>query len=183
MHNDLAYSLLHEMMRKKFNLETNDRFNLSVKLSSFDSRMDIIDADEKKPRDSHTYQNKRRRSFRDVIHERGASIRTFVNYLRPLLIIGAAHLKGEYKGTNLLAVRMDGNNQIVPIAFGICKRETGPCWSWWMSVLKEYIGDNPNLLFISDRHPAIALALPVTKLAETYRAMLQDWYFKRQEVT
>ncbi|GKE81432.1 transposase, MuDR, MULE transposase domain protein [Tanacetum coccineum] len=54
---------------------------------------------------------------------------------------------------------MDGNNQIVPIAFGICKGETGPCWSWWMSVLKEYVGDSPNLLFISDRHPAIALTV------------------------
>ncbi|GJT83237.1 pol polyprotein [Tanacetum coccineum] len=39
------------------------------------------------------------------------------------------------------------------------KGETGPCWSWWMSVLKECVGDNPNLLFISDRHPAIALAV------------------------
>ncbi|GKA77661.1 hypothetical protein Tco_0784198, partial [Tanacetum coccineum] len=54
----------------------------------------------------------------------GASIRMFVNHLRPLLIIDAAHLKGLYKGTNLLAVGMDGNNQIVPIAFGICKGET-----------------------------------------------------------
>ncbi|GJW46501.1 transposase, MuDR, MULE transposase domain protein [Tanacetum coccineum] len=162
----------------------------------------------------------------------------FLNYLCPLLIINAAHLKGEYKGTNLVVVGMDGNNQIVPVAFGICKGETGPCWSWWMSILKECIGDNTNLLFISDRHAAIALAvhnefplafhapdayhklceagpqrwsrahcplirynymtsnsvesvnactvltrkLPVTKLAETYRAMLQDWYFKRQEV-
>ncbi|GJU28283.1 transposase, MuDR, MULE transposase domain protein [Tanacetum coccineum] len=89
----------------------------------------------------------------------GASIRTFLNYLRPVLMIDAAHLKGLYKGTNLVAVAMDGNNQIVPIAFGICKGETGPCWSWWMSVLKECIGDNPNLLFISDRHAAIALAV------------------------
>ncbi|GJX55155.1 transposase, MuDR, MULE transposase domain protein [Tanacetum coccineum] len=86
-------------------------------------------------------------------------IRTFLNYLRPVLMIDAAHLKGLYKGTNLVAVAMDGNNQIVPIAFGICKGETGPCWSWWMSVLKECIGDNPNLLFISDRHAAIALAV------------------------
>ncbi|GJR23727.1 transposase, MuDR, MULE transposase domain protein [Tanacetum coccineum] len=89
----------------------------------------------------------------------GASIRTFLNCLRPLIIIDAVHLKGLYKGTNLVAVGMDGNNQIVPIAFGICKGETGPCWTWWMSVLKEYIGDNPNFLFISDRHPAIALAV------------------------
>ncbi|GJY35855.1 transposase, MuDR, MULE transposase domain protein [Tanacetum coccineum] len=157
----------------------------------------------------------------------GASIRTFVNYLRPLLIIDAAHLKGQYKGTNLIAVGMDENNQIVPIAFGICKGETGPCWSWWMSVLKECIGDNPSLLFISDRHAAIALAvqnefplayhaaytteefsssmshlqdiqpdaydklcqlgpqrwkLPVLKLAETYRAMVQEWYYKRRKL-
>ncbi|GKC25282.1 transposase, MuDR, MULE transposase domain protein [Tanacetum coccineum] len=89
----------------------------------------------------------------------GASIRTFLNYLRPVLMIDAAHLKGLYKGTNLVAMAMVGNNQIVPIAFGICKGETGPCWSWWMSVLKECIGDNPNLLFISDRHAAIALAV------------------------
>ncbi|GKE16650.1 transposase, MuDR, MULE transposase domain protein [Tanacetum coccineum] len=140
-----------------------------------------------------------------------------------------------------MAVGMDGNNQIVPIAFGICKGETGPCWSWWMSVLKECIGDNPSLLFISDRHAAIALAvqnefplayhadiqpdaydklcqlgpqrwsrahcplvrynyltsnsvesvnactvvyrkLPVLKLAETYRAMVQEWYYKRRKL-
>nr|GFC44093.1 transposase, MuDR, MULE transposase domain protein [Tanacetum cinerariifolium] len=59
----------------------------------------------------------------------------------------------------MIAVGMDGNNQIDPIAFGICKGETGSCWSWWMSVLKECIGDNPNFLFISDRHAAIALAV------------------------
>ncbi|GKB79110.1 transposase, MuDR, MULE transposase domain protein [Tanacetum coccineum] len=89
----------------------------------------------------------------------GASIHTFLNYLRPILMIDVAHLKGLYKGTNLVAVAMDGNNQIVPIAFGIWKGETGPCWSWWMSVLREYIGDNPNLLIISDRHAAISLAV------------------------
>ncbi|GJT53317.1 transposase, MuDR, MULE transposase domain protein [Tanacetum coccineum] len=89
----------------------------------------------------------------------GASICTFLNYLRPVLMIDVAHLKGLYKGTNLVAVAMNGNNQIVPISFGICKGETDPCWSWWMSVLKECIGDNLNLLFISDRHVAIALAV------------------------
>ncbi|GJR14399.1 transposase, MuDR, MULE transposase domain protein [Tanacetum coccineum] len=168
----------------------------------------------------------------------GASIRTFVNYLRPLLIIDVAHLKALYKGINLVAMGMDGNNQSVPIAFGICKRETSPCWSWWMSVLKECIGDNPNLLFIPDRPFSIALPvhndfpltfhvpdayhklcqagpqrcsrvhcqlisynymtlnsmesvnactvlkrkLLVIMLAETYHAMVQDWYFKRREL-
>nr|GFB97265.1 transposase, MuDR, MULE transposase domain protein [Tanacetum cinerariifolium]GFB98572.1 transposase, MuDR, MULE transposase domain protein [Tanacetum cinerariifolium] len=142
-------------------------------------------------------------------------------------MIDAAHLKGLYKGTNLVVVAIDGNNQTVPIAFGICKGETGPCWSWWMSVLKECIGDNPNSLCISDRYAAIALAPdaheklfragpqrrsrahcplvrynymtsnrlesvnacsviyrkePVLKLAETYRAMVQEWYYKHRQL-
>ncbi|GKE54032.1 transposase, MuDR, MULE transposase domain protein, partial [Tanacetum coccineum] len=115
----------------------------------------------------------------------GASIRTFVNHLRPLLIIDAAHLKGQYKGTNLVAVGMDGNNQIVPIAFGICKGETGPCWSWWMSVLKECIGDNPNLLFISDRHASIALAVrnefPLAFHAVCCRHLMMNLALKKKQ--
>ncbi|GJU28997.1 transposase, MuDR, MULE transposase domain protein [Tanacetum coccineum] len=116
----------------------------------------------------------------------GASIRTFVNYLRPFLIIDAAHLKGQYNGTNLVAVGMDGNNQIVPIAFSICKGETGPFWSWWISVLKECIGDSPNLLFISDRHAAIALAVhnefPLAFHAICCRHLMMNLSLKRKKM-
>ncbi|GJY42969.1 transposase, MuDR, MULE transposase domain protein [Tanacetum coccineum] len=115
----------------------------------------------------------------------GASIRTFLNYLRHLLIIDVAHLKGLYKGTNLVAMGMDGNNQIVPIAFGICKGETGPCWSWWMSVLKECIGDNPNLLFISNRHLAIALSIhnefPLAFHVVSCRHLMMNLSLKRKK--
>ncbi|GJU04094.1 transposase, MuDR, MULE transposase domain protein [Tanacetum coccineum] len=122
---------------------------------------------------------------------------------------------------------MDENNQIVPIAFGICKGEQVHVCHGRMSVLKECIGDNPSLLFISDRHAAIALAVqnefPLAyhaayttedfsrsmshlqdiqpdaydKLCQlgpqgvwsraalptkTYRAMVQEWYYKRRKV-
>ncbi|GJT85169.1 phospholipase-like protein [Tanacetum coccineum] len=130
LENNLESMKLQEN-RPKFKLEANYPLNLSAKLPSFDDIFDITDDNE---------------------------IRKFMHCLRPLLIIDAAQLKGQYKGTNLVAVGMDGNNQIVPIAFGICKGETGPCWSWWMSVLKECIGDSPNFLFISDMHAAVALA-------------------------
>ncbi|GKE40299.1 hypothetical protein Tco_1463704 [Tanacetum coccineum] len=48
----------------------------------------------------------------------GVAIKSFLCYMRPLIIIDAAHLKGTYLGTNLVAVGMDGNNQIIPIATG-----------------------------------------------------------------
>nr|GEZ16462.1 transposase, MuDR, MULE transposase domain protein [Tanacetum cinerariifolium] len=66
----------------------------------------------------------------------GASIRTFLNYIRLVLMIDAAHLKGLYKGTNLVVVAMDGNKQIVPIAFGICKGNRHPAIA--MAVENEF---------------------------------------------
>lgn len=78
--------------------------------------------------------------------------------MRPLLIIDAAHLKGRYKGTNLLAVGMDGNNQIIPIATGVCQGETGEYWTLFLSKLKECIGIVPGLAIISDRHQSIIQA-------------------------
>ncbi|PWA79016.1 transposase, MuDR, MULE transposase domain protein [Artemisia annua] len=68
-------------------------------------------------------------------------IRTFRNHLRlmlrPMIIIDGAHLKSDfYNGVNLLAVDMDGNNQTLPIAYGICQGEDGPRWTWFLEQLK-----------------------------------------------
>ncbi|GJT82174.1 transposase, MuDR, MULE transposase domain protein, partial [Tanacetum coccineum] len=78
--------------------------------------------------------------------------------MRPLLITDGAHLKETYKGTNLVLVGMDGNNQIVPIATCVSQGETGESWTWFLLKFKECIGEVPNLAIITDRHPAIILA-------------------------
>ncbi|GKE18509.1 transposase, MuDR, MULE transposase domain protein [Tanacetum coccineum] len=78
--------------------------------------------------------------------------------MRPLIIIDAAHLKGTYEGTNMLAVGMDGNNQIIPIATDVSEGETGSLWTWFLSKLKECIGEIPDLSIISDRHVTIKSA-------------------------
>nr|GEX38233.1 transposase, MuDR, MULE transposase domain protein [Tanacetum cinerariifolium] len=132
------------------NFENKEALDLTIRLKALDEGYQFLNdrsAPErtKKRRDINTYKNGQKRSFRDVMHCPWC--------------IDEAHLKGQYKGTNLMAAGIDGNNQIVPIAFGMCKGKTGPCWSWWMFVLKECIGDNPSLLFISDKHAAIALAV------------------------
>ncbi|XP_024961900.1 uncharacterized protein LOC112502265 [Cynara cardunculus var. scolymus] len=55
----------------------------------------------------------------------GCLIRSFLGHMRSLLIMDGAHLKGPYVGTMFLAVGMDGNNGIVPIAMGVGKTESG----------------------------------------------------------
>nr|GEV95493.1 transposase, MuDR, MULE transposase domain protein [Tanacetum cinerariifolium] len=200
--------MLHEMVMQKFNLEANAVINLSFKLSSFDFAVDITDDSEVKGSSYEAFEMLPYYCYNLEKKNEGTvtRIKTDDNRVFQMLFIAIGA-----SGTNLVAVAMDGNNQIVPIAFGICKGKTGPCWSWWMSVLKECIGDNSNLLFISDRHAAIALAIekefplaccmlsssydepriekqknkrkePVLKLAETYRAMVQEWYYKRQKL-
>ncbi|KAK9064097.1 hypothetical protein SSX86_017969 [Deinandra increscens subsp. villosa] len=89
----------------------------------------------------------------------GAAIRSFTQQLRPIIIIDGAHLKGQFKGTMFIAVGMDGNNQILPIAYGFGKSESGECWTWFLSKMSESIEDSPNLLFISDRAASIDLGI------------------------
>ncbi|KAJ9535729.1 hypothetical protein OSB04_un001121 [Centaurea solstitialis] len=82
-------------------------------------------------------------------------IKTFLNNLRHVLIIDAAHLKGAYLGTMFLVVAMDGNNNIVPVAFRVGRSETADEWTWFLNRLKECIGEPRDLVFMSDRAASI----------------------------
>ncbi|GKF37117.1 transposase, MuDR, MULE transposase domain protein, partial [Tanacetum coccineum] len=79
-------------------------------------------------------------------------IKSFLCYMRSLIIIDIAHLKGTYLGMNLVAVGMDGNNQIIPIATGVSQGETSESCTWFLRKLKDCIGEVPNLAIVSDRH-------------------------------
>nr|GEV59714.1 transposase, MuDR, MULE transposase domain protein [Tanacetum cinerariifolium] len=95
----------------------------------------------------------------------GCAIRSFLRYMRPLIIIDGVHLKGNYLGTNLLDVGMDANNQILPLSTGVSQGETGESWTWFLTKLKEKIGEPPNLCIILDRHAAIIQA-PKNELSD-----------------
>nr|KAJ0196720.1 hypothetical protein LSAT_V11C700375310 [Lactuca sativa] len=60
-----------------------------------------------------------------------------------------------------LEVGMDGNNQILPIAFGVGKIKSGESWIWFLSRLKECNGDMPSLAIISDRANSIEITIQV----------------------
>nr|GEU38853.1 transposase, MuDR, MULE transposase domain protein [Tanacetum cinerariifolium] len=61
-------------------------------------------------------------------------LKSFLCYMRSVIIIDAAHLKGTYQGTNLVAVRIDRNSQIIPIATGVSQGETGESWTWYKAL-------------------------------------------------
>nr|GEU96799.1 transposase, MuDR, MULE transposase domain protein [Tanacetum cinerariifolium] len=93
--------------------------------------------------------------FKMVFIAFGVTIQSFLCFMRPLIIVDAAHLKGTYVGTNLLAVRIDGNNQIIPIA----------------AVVSQ---ESINALTRDVRKA------PITKLMEYYRKLVQNRYCERR---
>ena len=60
--------------------------------------------------------------FQRVFWSFKPSIKVFEHY-RPVLSIDGTHLHGKYKGTLMVAMWCDGNNQLFPLAFSITEGE------------------------------------------------------------
>nr|XP_009765266.1 PREDICTED: uncharacterized protein LOC104216834 [Nicotiana sylvestris] len=85
----------------------------------------------------------------------GASISGW-KYCRPLIAVDGTFLKNKYRGVLLVAVTKDANNQIFSIAFGVADSENNESYEWYFKELRKAIGIRKDLMFLSDRHKAIA---------------------------
>ena len=74
-------------------------------------------------------------------------------------MVDAAHLKADYKGMMMLAVAKDGHNQIVPVAYAICRSESTENWTLFFHKLNETIGDLGPMTFISDRNLGLSAGI------------------------
>src|SRR6266508_5599273 len=74
----------------------------------------------------------------------GACVRAFQYYL-PLLCIDGTFMIGKYKGQLLTAIRVDGNNQVVPVAFAFVENENTGSWYWFLERVKDHVvGARPD---------------------------------------
>ncbi|KAL4021587.1 hypothetical protein IC575_020393 [Cucumis melo] len=81
----------------------------------------------------------------------GPCVRGFLNCIRPVIVMDGTFLKNKYRGQLIVAVCLDDNNQIYPLAFGVVDRETDDSIQWFLEKLKGAIGEVPNLGFVTDR--------------------------------
>ncbi|XP_058746800.1 uncharacterized protein LOC131619750 [Vicia villosa] len=79
-------------------------------------------------------------------------------YCKLILQIDGTWLYGKYKGTMLMSVAQDGNNNIFPVAFTTVEGETVAGWSFFLRNLREHVAPQPDLCLISDRHASIESA-------------------------
>ncbi|KAJ0007868.1 hypothetical protein Pint_30269 [Pistacia integerrima] len=73
--------------------------------------------------------------------------------------VDGCHLKGLYGGVLLSAVSMDANNSIFPVAITICEIENNESWRYFMTLLKEFIGDIDHITIMSDRQKGLVDAI------------------------
>ena len=96
--------------------------------------------------------------FQHVLWSFEPSIEGFEHY-RPRLRIDGTHLYGKYKGTLMIVMGCDGNNQLFPLAFAITKGENIDSLGWFLACIINRVTQRMGICVISDRHPSIMAAL------------------------
>ena len=77
----------------------------------------------------------------------------------PLMSIDGTHFYGKYKGTLLIAMGCDGNNQLFPLEFSITEDKNIDGWGWLLECIRNRVTQRPGICVISDRHPGIMAAM------------------------
>nr|KAJ0210772.1 hypothetical protein LSAT_V11C400215000 [Lactuca sativa] len=112
--------------------------------------------------------------FRRVFWAFVPSIKGFA-HCRPVISIDGTHLYGKYTGKMLIAMGVDGNNQILPLAFAIIENESYDSWNWFLSYIKSHVvKECEGICLISDRHLGILKFRNSELKALAYRAGSQN---------
>ncbi|WVZ98939.1 hypothetical protein U9M48_044309 [Paspalum notatum var. saurae] len=73
-------------------------------------------------------------------------------------------LTGKYKGTIPTAIGVDGNNQVLPVAFAFVENENVDGWYWFLERVKtNVVSSRSNVCLIGDRHSGILDAIEKPK--------------------
>ena len=85
----------------------------------------------------------------------GQSIEAF-KHCRPVVSIDETFLTGKFKGTMLICIEIDAEDQLVPLAFAIVRKEDTDSWCWFLRLVRQVvISPGRDVCVILDRHVGI----------------------------
>ena len=78
------------------------------------------------------------------------------SHCRMVLCVDMIFLMGKYKGQILTSIRVDPNQQILPLAVAFVDSENKESWIWFLRHLKVgVVQGQPNVCLIHDRHAGL----------------------------
>ncbi|XP_077240353.1 putative protein FAR1-RELATED SEQUENCE 10 [Tasmannia lanceolata] len=111
---------------------------------------------------------------------------------RPIILVDGTHLRRKYLGILLIAIDVDGNNDLYPLAFEVVETENEDSWEWFLKLLKRHILQKQMNVFTicSDRQNGLLQAVPVVfpnyyhsycmcHLAANFRSDFKDLLLER----
>ncbi|XP_073151968.1 uncharacterized protein [Henckelia pumila] len=83
---------------------------------------------------------------------------------RPMIFLDGTHIKNKYKGSILVAVGKDANDNLFTLAYSVVDAENDCNWEWFCInlrsvLLSQHISGFENFTFFSDRHSGIIKAV------------------------
>ena len=57
-------------------------------------------------------------------------------HCRPLALVDGTFLIGKYRGVLMIAVGVNPNNQLVPLAFALAEGKNDDSWCWFMKLVR-----------------------------------------------
>nr|GEX75220.1 hypothetical protein [Tanacetum cinerariifolium] len=94
---------------------------------------------------------------------------------RDLLGLNGAFMDGSFPGQVLVAVGLDSNNGIYPLAYALVETESKSSWCWFLQCLSDDIDLHPNLnfIFINDRQKGIIPTIKIVYPSAEHRYCLR----------
>ncbi|KAH0743315.1 hypothetical protein KY290_031308 [Solanum tuberosum] len=79
---------------------------------------------------------------------------------RPVISVDGTHMYGKYEIKLLIAIGVDGNDNILPLVFAIVDKESKVAWKWFFRKLSTHvIKDREDICIISDMAKGILTSL------------------------
>nr|GEY67778.1 hypothetical protein [Tanacetum cinerariifolium] len=123
----------------------------------------------------NTYPSSPTRVFKRIYICLGALKLGFRARRRDLLGLDGAFMKGPFPSQVLVAVGLDSNNGIYPLANALVEAESKSSWCWFLQCLGDDIDlhSNLNFTFISDRQKGIIPAIKTIYPSAEHRYCLR----------
>ncbi|CAB4306440.1 unnamed protein product [Prunus armeniaca] len=102
----------------------------------------------------------------------------FLAGCRPIIGVDGCHLKGPFAGQLLVAVGVDANDNMYPIAYAAVELETKETWSWFLELLMDDLGpvEDHGWIFISDQQKGLDKAFDIVVPQAQHRWCVRHMY-------